>query len=144
MADGAFAGELAFTDAQAFIGLKAARKLAAGRLKITTRAELPVMHRVIEPAQVKLAYAEFKKEPSPMDYEDVKNIAQDILERSGYTVVKAETGKDGIRLFKNHINRVSTRGRKGTKDSRTVALKVAIRVFSGMTPEVTVAVEPKG
>jgi len=34
-----------------------------------------------EPAQVKLAYAEFKKEPSPMDYEDVKNIAQNILER---------------------------------------------------------------
>ncbi len=34
-----------------------------------------------EPAQVKLAYVEFKKDPSPMDYEDVKSVAQAILDR---------------------------------------------------------------
>ena len=46
-----------------------------------------------EPAQVKLAYAEFKKDPSQMDYEDVKSVVQNILER-------VQTGDDFAELAK--------------------------------------------
>ncbi|GAB4352607.1 MAG: peptidylprolyl isomerase [Candidatus Abyssubacteria bacterium] len=49
----------------------------------------------MEPAQVKLEYVELKKEPSQMDYEDVKIFAQDVLE-------KARRGADFAELARTY------------------------------------------
>jgi peptidyl-prolyl cis-trans isomerase D len=49
----------------------------------------------VEPAQVKLEYVELKKEPSQMDYEDIKTFAEDVLQ-------KARQGEDFAELAQTY------------------------------------------
>ncbi|UCD58373.1 MAG: SurA N-terminal domain-containing protein [Candidatus Hydrogenedentota bacterium] len=59
-----------------------------------------------EPARLKLAYVELKKEPNQMDYDDMRHVAQNILER-------ARAGDDFVQLAERYSDDTATAAKGG-------------------------------
>ncbi len=91
-----------------FIALKAADLI--DKVKIT-QDDLASYYeqnkkRYAEPARVKLSYVELKKEPSPLDYADVKRFAESVLER-------ARAGDDFAELAEKYSDDDATASKGG-------------------------------